>query len=326
MSPSGLTRTVDPRPHWDGMRAMGWTELRAGRVLFEDQAVLVLDKPAGISVVGERHEPDLVGLARDAGERLLPVHRIDKVASGAVLFAKDQRAHAGLTRQFQRRSLDKAYLAITRSRGLPEQGTIELPLSVGRKNSVRVSAPRAAIASDRAGTHWSVAAAEVFTHTRTYPSLTTFASVWQAGRNTLLAVRPVTGRRHQIRVHLAWIGHPIEGDPLFDKESAAGGARTCLHSWRMAFDAAWSGGVRIGVEAAPGADFWAPVRARLPEGGPSTVLARAAAALERLAAQASPSTESWAATRSGRGAGDLRGSTRSAGTLPSKDPEPTNGL
>jgi tRNA pseudouridine32 synthase / 23S rRNA pseudouridine746 synthase len=267
------------------MQAQGWTELRAERALFEDEAVLVLNKPTGISVVGERHETDLVGLAQDAGERLLPVHRIDKVASGAILFAKDQRIHAGLTRQFQRRSFDKAYLVITRSRGLPEHGTIELPLSVGRKNSVRVAAPRAAIVTDRAGAHWSVAASEVFSHTRTYPSLTTFASVWAAGRNTLLAVRPVTGRRHQIRVHLAWIGHPIEGDPLFDKGAAASGARTCLHSWRMAFDAAWSGGVRIGVEAAPGADFWAPVRGRLPEGGPSTVLARAADALERLAAR-----------------------------------------
>ena len=267
------------------MRTTGWAELRAERVRFEDEAVLVLDKPAGISVVGERHESDLVGLARDAGERLLPVHRIDKVASGAVLFAKDQRTHAGLTRQFQRRSLDKAYLAITRSGGLPEQGAIELPLCVGRKNTVRVAAPRAAIVTDRAGTRWSVAASEVFTHTRTYPSLTTFASVWEAGRNTLLAVRPITGRRHQIRVHLAWIGHPIEGDPLFEQRSASGGARTCLHSWRMAFDAAWSGGVRIGVEAAPGADFWAPVRTRLPRGGPDTVLGRAGRALERLAAR-----------------------------------------
>jgi tRNA pseudouridine32 synthase / 23S rRNA pseudouridine746 synthase len=267
------------------MQATGWTELRAGRVLFEDEAVLVLDKPAGISVVGERHERDLVGLARDAGERLLPVHRIDKVASGAILLAKDEEIHAGLTRQFQRRSLDKAYLAITRSRGLPEQGTIELPLGVGRKNAVRVAAPRAAIVTDQAGTRWSVAPSEVFTHTRTYPSQTSFASVWEAGRNTLLAVRPVTGRRHQIRVHLAWIGHPIEGDPLFDKEAAASGARTCLHSWRMAFDAAWAGGVRIGVEAVPGADFWAPVRARLPGDGPATLMGRAGRALERLAAR-----------------------------------------
>jgi tRNA pseudouridine32 synthase/23S rRNA pseudouridine746 synthase len=59
-------------------------------------------------------------------------------------------------------------------------------------------------------------------------------------------------------VHLAWIGHPIEGDPLFDK-SAAG--RTLLHSWRLGFDAAWAGGRRIHVEAPPGPDFWAALPA-----------------------------------------------------------------
>jgi tRNA pseudouridine32 synthase/23S rRNA pseudouridine746 synthase len=71
----------------------------------------------------------------------------------------------------------------------------------------------------------------------------------------LLAVCPVTGRRHQIRAHRAWIGHPIEGDPLFGKPS---GGRTLLHSWRLGFTAAWAGGARIEVVAPPGMDFWAP--------------------------------------------------------------------
>ncbi|MGH7926786.1 MAG: RNA pseudouridine synthase, partial [Candidatus Binatia bacterium] len=83
-------------------------------------------------------------------------------------------------------------------------------------------------------------------------------------RRTLLLVQPVTGRRHQIRIHLAWIGHPIEGDPLFDKSSAIRGARVCLHSWRLAFDACWLGGKRIEIEAPPGADFWSVVRDDLP--------------------------------------------------------------
>ena len=74
--------------------------------------------------------------------------------------------------------------------------------------------------------------------------------------HTLLAVSPVTGRRHQIRVHLAWIGHPIEGDPLFGRDGGGAG-RTLLHSWRLGFDAAWAGGRRIQVEAPPGPDFWA---------------------------------------------------------------------
>lgn len=254
-----------------------WTRIREESACFEDEAVLVLNKPAGISVMGERHETDLVTLAKEAGEPLFPVHRIDKVTSGAILFAKDMRFHPDLTRQFAKRTVEKTYLAVTTG-GLPDRGTVELPLSVGRKNRVRIAANRADITADVTGGdgagrgHWSVPPSQVFTHVRTYPSVTAFARVWQDERHALLAVRPVTGRRHQIRVHLAWIGHPIEGDPLFDKQSAARGDRTALHAWRLAFDAGWAGGARVAVEAAPGADFWAPVHDRLPGGGPEAVL------------------------------------------------------
>lgn len=259
-----------------------WAEIRDACTLLEDEAVLVLSKPAGISVVGERHEADLMTLARAAGERLMPVHRIDKVTSGAVLLAKQPPVHADLTRQFQRRSAGKVYLALTRSRGLPERGTIELPLSVGRKNRVRVAAQRNSIVADEASGRWWVAPSEVFTHTRTYPSLTTFVRLSEDQGGTLLAVRPVTGRRHQIRVHLAWIGHPIEGDPLFDSGSGSGAARTALHSWRIAFDAPWSGNARVEVEAPPPDDFWACVRERLADGSPASILQRAHHAIEVL--------------------------------------------
>ncbi|HEY6277908.1 MAG TPA: RNA pseudouridine synthase [Streptosporangiaceae bacterium] len=246
----------------------GWEQYTGGNVVLSDEAVLVLNKPAGIAVMGERHETDLVRLAAEAGERLFPVHRIDKVTSGAILFARDLRWHSGLTRQFARRTAGKAYLAVTTPGGLPAAGTIDLPLSVGRKNRVRVAAPRASIAAD--GGTWSVPDGAVFGEVRTYPSVTTFATLWQDERHALLAVRPVTGRRHQIRVHLAWIGHPVVGDPLFGAGTAA---RTLLHSWRLSFDAAWRGGARVEVEAPPGEDFWAPLRPSLP-GEPDVLLAR----------------------------------------------------
>jgi tRNA pseudouridine32 synthase/23S rRNA pseudouridine746 synthase/23S rRNA pseudouridine1911/1915/1917 synthase len=252
----------------------GWAQYRDGNVVLSDQAVLVLNKPAGIAVMGERHETDLVTLAAEAGERLFPVHRIDKVTSGAILFARELRWHSVLTRQFARRTAGKAYLAITTPGGLPAAGTIDLPLSVGRKNRVRVAAPRASIAADPATGTWSVPDAEVFGEVRHYPSVTTFTTLWQDERHALLAVQPVTGRRHQIRVHLAWIGHPVAGDPLF---GAGDIPRTLLHSWRLGFDAAWRDGARLEAEAPPGEDFWAPVLDRLPGPGPAALLAGARA-------------------------------------------------
>src|SRR5436190_7577100 len=133
----------------------GWVDYRR-RVLYEDDAVVVLDMPPGIAVVGERHDADLVDLAAEAGETVMPAHRIDKVTSGAVVFAKTAEAHASLARQFHRRSIDKAYLAIVRGGGPGGEGgdlaagTIDLPLAVGRKNRVRVAAPRSRIVVDAA--------------------------------------------------------------------------------------------------------------------------------------------------------------------------------
>ena len=235
-----------------------WAEIRAGAVCYEDDAALVLNKPAGLAVMGERHETDLVRLAAEAGETLYPAHRIDKVTSGAVLLAKDLRLHGDLTRQFSKRTVDKMYLAITRSAGLPGRGTIDLPLSVGRKNRVRIAASRDAITFDPARGYWSVPPEAQFQDVRSYPSVTTFLRVCGDEQHTLLAAHPVTGRRHQIRVHLAWTGHPIDGDPLFSK-AADGPGRTLLHSWRLGFTAAWADGARIRAEAPPGADFWAPL-------------------------------------------------------------------
>jgi tRNA pseudouridine32 synthase / 23S rRNA pseudouridine746 synthase len=239
----------------------GWPALRAERVLAETDEYLALDKPAGVSVTGERHETDLVRIAKEAGEHLLPVHRIDKVTSGVVLLAKTPAAHGPLTRQFTLRTVEKTYLAITRTVGLPPAGTVDLPLAVGRKNRVRIGAPREDIRFDSDAARWWVP--ETSVRPRSYPSLTRFRRAWQGRDHTLLVVYPTTGRRHQIRVHLAWIGHPIAGDPLFPPphDSGPDGVRTCLHSWRLSFDD--HRGRRVTVMAPPGADFWTPVAAEL---------------------------------------------------------------
>lgn len=237
-----------------------WAALRRACLLYEDDAVLALNKPAGISVTGERHDTDLVELAAAAGETLYPVHRIDKVTSGLVLLARELAAHGPLTKQFAARTAAKSYLAVATGAELPDDGVIELPLGVGRKNRVRIAAPREAIR--RTGDRWSVADGDVLPG-KSYPSTTHFRTVHRAGERALLVVRPITGRRHQIRVHLAWIGHALVGDPLFDRTGAE--PRTALHSWklRLAHEPE-----PIDLTAEPGADFWAT----LPGADPDQVL------------------------------------------------------
>ncbi|GLZ54200.1 RNA pseudouridine synthase [Actinomycetospora sp. NBRC 106378] len=230
-----------------------WADMRAARTLYEDDGALVLDKPVGWSVMGERHDTDIVRIAADDGEKLWPAHRIDKVTSGVVLFAKQLEAHGDLTRQFTKRTVEKSYLAVTGTVGLPAEGRIELPLSVGRKNRVRIAAPREAITS--VDGLWSVPEDAVDTSKDVYPSTTTFTKVEECDGRTLLEVHPVTGRRHQIRVHLAWIGHALVGDPLFEKNPTS---RTGLHAHRLVFDA--PDGQRRTVTAEPDDEFRALLR------------------------------------------------------------------
>jgi tRNA pseudouridine32 synthase/23S rRNA pseudouridine746 synthase len=229
-----------------------WTDIRPDRVLFEDSFILVIDKPPGIAVVGERGGLDVVRLAANAGETLLPVHRIDKVTSGAVVLAKQAAAHAFLTAQFAKRTVDKFYLAIVEGTETPDNGLIDLPLAVGRKNRVRIAADRNAITAN--GNRWSVAADQLRGDRTIYPSTTAFQRIHQGNGLSLLLVRPFTGRRHQIRVHLAWIGFPILGDPLFKSDAP----RTFLHAFNLRLPDI-AGVDRLDVWADPDDQFSAPV-------------------------------------------------------------------
>ncbi|MEV0295916.1 RNA pseudouridine synthase [Nocardia sp. NPDC050710] len=234
---------------------MNWPQLRERYLVAADDAVLALNKPAGLSVTGERHDTDIVELAAAAGQTLYPVHRIDKVTSGLVLLATDLGAHGELTRQFNKQTARKAYLAVVDDADLPDHGVIDLPLSVGRKNRVRIAAPREAIRESGSG-RWYVDQDNLL-DTKNYPSITHFATVARTEDRAVLALRPITGRRHQIRVHLAWIGHPIVGDPLFDRSGSH--PRTHLHSWRLGLTASWRTPPELELSASPGTDFWEPL-------------------------------------------------------------------
>lgn len=229
----------------------GWSQLAEQCLVEEDEAILALNKPAGIAVTGERHDTDVVELAAAEGVTLYPVHRIDKVTSGLVLFAKELSAHGDLTRQFNKQTAEKRYLVVTTATDLPDSGVIELPLSVGRKNRVRIAAPRETIRRD--GDIWTVADSDLLAG-KNYPSRTEFTTVARTDNHTVLIARPITGRRHQIRVHLAWIGYPIAGDPLFDKSGTY--ARTHLHSWSLSVEAPWRTDPRLSLTATPDTDFF----------------------------------------------------------------------
>lgn len=239
---------------------MDWAFVRDQRVLYSDDHVLVIDKPAGIALVGERNDTDLMQQAREAGDWVMPAHRIDKVTGGVVLLARDRPTHGILTRQFSDRTVIKDYLAIVRGTGLAPEGEIDLPLSLGRKSRVRIAAGREAIGEDPPG-HWSVPAERVFDHVRSYPAQTGYRRLAESADHTVLTLRPHTGRRHQLRVQLAWIGHPIEGDPLFCKPP---GDRTCLHARRLTFTHPVTGDP-VTVITEPDDDFWAHFPAPRPE-------------------------------------------------------------
>lgn len=229
------------------MATFTWAELRRDPI-YEDGQLLVLNKVPGISVMGERHGESLVDLAAAAGEPVHWVHRIDKVTSGLLLLAKTRTAHASLTRQFARRDADKRYLAWVEGTGLPARATIDLPLRPGRKGTIRIAGDRRAIGYDGTARRFALPPAEIDRSKPSYDSVTEFAVALAGGGHTLLVVKPVTGRRHQIRVHLAWLGFPIAGDPLF--HGGQEGQRTYLHSWGCEIACDWLD--------EPRTQFWAP--------------------------------------------------------------------
>jgi 23S rRNA pseudouridine1911/1915/1917 synthase len=187
-------------------------------VVHEDADLLVVDKPAGLVV--HPGNGNWAGTLLNAllhhvpGNAELPragiVHRLDKETSGLLAVAKSEVARASLTRQLARRSMKRTYLALVRGR-VARDGTVDKP--IGRHPVQRTR--MAVVAGGR----------EALTHYRVRESL---------ARHTLLECELETGRTHQIRVHLASIGHPLEGDPVYGGRGEPLLARQALHAWKLA--------------------------------------------------------------------------------------------
>ena len=203
-------------------------------IAYEDEHLIVVDKPAGLVVhpAAGNFDGTLVnallhhcaGQLSGVGGVARPgiVHRIDKDTSGLIVAAKHDKAHEGLAKQFAAHSIDRRYLALATGRPMPANGTVNAALGRSATNRKKM----AVVAEDR-GKH-------AITHYRTVEPLK---------GATLIECRLETGRTHQVRVHMMHIGHPLVGDPVYgrakkplsDVLKARNFTRQALHAAHLGF-------------------------------------------------------------------------------------------
>ena len=221
-------------------------------VIFEDKRLLVLNKPSGLlmhplgstwltspEAARAEPEPNLAALlqvhrpaiSKAGTPRCGIVHRLDRPTSGVLLAAKDPETYAALCADFKDRAMDKTYRAIARGH-LEKAARVDAPIgrAPGHRRIVVTSLGKAA--------------------------QTAFKAVLRKTKATLIEAKPLTGRTHQIRAHLAHIGHPVMGDNEFDKPKAgeAKAPRLMLHAFSIAFEHPASGRPAF-FDAPPPKDF-----------------------------------------------------------------------
>ncbi len=191
------------------------------RIVHLDEALAVVDKPAGLVVhpAPSHRGPTLVdelGEILGGGadpERPGIVHRLDKETSGLLVVARDDATHAALQEQVRQRQVERVYLALAGGRLASRTGTIDAP--IGRASRQRTRMAVSGAASRQARTHFEV--------------------LELLGAETYLEAKLETGRTHQIRAHFGAIGHPLVGDATYGGEEKYGLRRQFLHAHRLAF-------------------------------------------------------------------------------------------
>ncbi len=208
-------------------------------ILYADRDLIAINKPAGLLSVAspKGNEPHALGMLRDQLSRrnkpikLWPVHRIDRDTSGVLLFATSKEMREAVMSHWQ--SAEKTYLAIVEGCPKPAAGTIDQPL---RLDPV-------------------IYEMHVGPHPDAKPAITHFTTERSVAQRTLLRVQIDTGRQHQIRAHLAWLGHAIVGDQRY----GTAGARMGLHALRLSITKPGTNKPLIFEAAAP-AEFLALLR------------------------------------------------------------------
>jgi tRNA pseudouridine32 synthase / 23S rRNA pseudouridine746 synthase len=187
-----------------------------------DKQILIVNKPPGLSVLPEGWEPDapyLVKILEEEYDKIWVVHRLDKVTSGVIVFARTADAHRELNRQFERHEVEKVYHAMVERNPVWEQKFCKMLLrtNVGHKHRTAVD------------------------HKRGKPAETHFTVLKRGHAQALLEARPLTGRTHQIRAHLYALGSPLLGDVLYGAQKTDLIARPALHALSLTFNHPSSG-------------------------------------------------------------------------------------
>ena len=200
------------------------------KIIFEDEDIIVIDKPAGLTVHPGAGQPKgtlVNGLLYRFGDTLSGisgvkrpgiVHRLDKDTSGLLVVAKNDAAHKYLSKQFEDHTLKRTYLALAHGVPMPRAGMIHTRLGRHPRDRQRMTVLRGESSGKEAITHYRVM--EVFTH----PDSPTRSI-------SLIECRLETGRTHQIRVHLSHLGHPLVGDPVYGKKTVASCFREILEGF-----------------------------------------------------------------------------------------------
>ena len=200
-------------------------------ILHEDHQIIVVDKPAGLlSVPGRGADlaDCLLTRVQAVFATALLVHRLDRDTSGVMVFALTRHAQRHLNLQFEKRTVKKTYVA--RVWGVPAQktGTVDLPLIVDWPNRPR----------------------QMVCHENGKPAQTDWRMIKDEGTTARVRLSPLTGRSHQLRVHMLSLGHPILGDPFYAEGPARDYPRMMLHSETLQFRHPDGGqGMRITAKA-----------------------------------------------------------------------------
>lgn len=186
------------------------------QIIHVDEHILVLNKPAGIPVLPdgwEKDSPYLVKLLEDEYGKIWVVHRLDKITSGVMVFARGAESHRALNMQFENHEVEKIYHAIVEGNPKWEEKVARHPLrvNVGHKHRTAVD--------DRNGK----------------PSETRFRLIKQYQTAALIEATPKTGRTHQVRVHARALGHTLVGDILYGAAESKAIARPALHALTLTF-------------------------------------------------------------------------------------------